>query len=50
MEMSRQLNAEKIMLCRQTTSGRYTLKDAFTIKTYNIFLSFFHTKYLALTF
>jgi len=40
-EMSRQLNAEKTVLCRQTALGRYALKNALTVKTYNIFLSYF---------
>lgn len=42
MEISRQLNAEKIVLCRQTASGRYTLTDGFTIKTY-MYFSYFST-------
>lgn len=40
METSRQLNAVKILLSRQTASCRYTLTDGFTTKTYNVFLFF----------
>lgn len=42
-EMSSQLNAEKLVLCRQTASGRYMLTAGFTVQTYIMYSSYFST-------